>query len=156
MTDQLKQILDVVGRSLGNVHAYHEKEVENEAKKQRSARQQRERLKKIQRGEWHDGRLDCVAGNGIMSELGIGDEKFGPDDADSVEIKETTFLDPEVVEENKPDADLDAIRSLPVVVIRGFEDKVGGKSELLDVIAQWATGLVDNRVSEMSPLMQAE
>ena len=155
VTDQLKQILDVVGRSLGNVHAYHEKEVENEAKKQRSALQQRERLKKIQRGEWHDGRLDCVAGNGIMSELGIGDEKFGPDDAD-FEIKETPFLDPEVVEESKPDADIDAIKSLPVVVIRGFEDKVGGKSELLDVIAQWATGLVDNKVSGVSSQMRAE
>lgn len=147
VTDQLKQILDVVGRSLGNVHAYHEKETEDEARRQESLRQRRERLKKIQRGEWHDGRLDCIAGNGIMSELGIGDEKFGPDDAD-VGIEETVPLDPEVLEESKSDADLDAVKSLPVVVIRGFEDKVGGKSELLDVIAQWATGLVDNRVSE--------
>ena len=108
-------------------------------------RQQQEKLKKIQRGEWHDGRIDCVAGNGIMSELGVGDERFGPDDADPVD-KEADSLDSEIDDENKPGGDLDAIKGLPVVVIRGFEDKVGGKTELLDVVAQWATSLVDNRV----------
>ena len=150
MTDQLKQILDVVGRSLGNVHAHHEKEVEDEAKRQESLQQQQERLKKIQRGEWHDGRLDCIAGNGIMSELGIGDEKFGSDDGD-VGVEEAVSLDPEIKEERKPDGDLEDVKGLPVVVIRGFEDKVGSKSELLDVIAQWATGLVDNKVIGLLP-----
>lgn len=145
LTDQLKQILDVAGRSLSNVHAYHEKQVEEEAKRQESLRQQQERLRQIQRGEWHDGRLDCVAGNGIMSELGIGDERFGSDDAD-VCVEETEPLDLKVEDESKSGGDLDAIQGLPVVVIRGFEDKVGGKSELLDVVAQWATGLVENRV----------
>jgi len=80
-----------------------------------------------------------------MSELGIGDEKFGSDDTD-VGVKETEPLDLGVEDESKS-GDLDAIQGLPVVVIRGFEDKVGGKSELLDVVAQWATSLVDNRVS---------
>jgi len=101
----------------------------------------------IQRGEWHDGRLDCVAGNGVMSELGIGDEKFGPDDED-IEAKVTESLASEIEDESKPGGDLEAMQGLPVVVIRGFEDKVGGKSELLDVIAQWATGLVENKVNE--------
>ena len=150
LPDQIKQILDVVGRSLSNVHAYHEKEVEDEVKRQESARQQRERLKKIQRGEWHDGRLDCVAGNGVMSELGIGDEKFDSEDTDVV-VEETDSLDSEVGGESKPSGDLDATKGLPVVVIRGFEDKVGGKSEFLDVVAQWATGLVENRVSRPPP-----
>ena len=108
-------------------------------------RQQQEKLKRIQRGEWHDGRLDCVAGNGVMSELGVGDERFGPDDADPVD-QDGHSLGPEVDRESKPGGDHDAIKGLPVVVIRGFEDKVGGKSELLDVVAQWATSLVDNRV----------
>ena len=146
LTEQLRQILDVVGKSLNNVHAHHGKQVEDEAKRQESLRQRRERLKKIQRGEWHDGRLDCVAGNGVMSELGIGDEKFGPDDAD-VSAKETESLDLGIEDENKSGGDLDAIKGLPVVVIRGFEDRVGGNSEFLDVVAQWATSLVDNRVS---------
>ena len=147
LPDQLKQILDVVGRSLGNVHTYHEKEVQDELRRRESARQQQEKLKKIQRGEWHDGRLDCIAGNGVMSELGVGDERFGPDDADVVD-KEADSLDPEAEDESKSGVDLDGIKGLPVVVIRGFEDKVGGNSELLDVVAQWATSLVDNRVGD--------
>jgi len=103
-------------------------------------------MRKIQRGEWHDGRLDCVAGNGVMSELGIGDEKFGSDDAD-IGFEETEPVDSGVEDESKAGGDLGAMEGLPVVIIRGFEDKVGGKSELLDVVAQWATSLVDNRVS---------
>ena len=148
MPDQLKQILDVVGTSLSNVHTYHEKVVEDEAKRRESAHQQREKLKKIQRGEWHDGRLDCVAGNGVMSELGMGDERFGSDDAD-VGTKEAESLDSEIDDEGKSDGEPDTIKGLPVVVIRGFEDKVGGSSELLDVMAQWATSLVENRVSRL-------
>ena len=145
--------MEVVGRSLGNVHGYHKKQVEDEAKRQESLQQQRERLKKIQRGEWHDGRLDCVAGNGIMSELGIGDEKFGSDDDDAdVGAPDTEPSDPEIADESKSDGGLEAIEGLPVVVIRGFEDKVGGGSELLDVIAQWATGLAENRVSGLRAL----
>ena len=147
LPDQFKEILDVVGRSLSNVHTYHEKEIQNELRRRESVRQQQEKLKKIQRGEWHDGRLDCVAGNGIMSELGVGDERFGSDDADPVDIGAGP-LDPEPEDENKSGDDIDAIKGLPVVVIRGFEDKVGGGSELLDVVAQWATSLVDNRVRE--------
>lgn len=152
LTDQLKQMLEVVSRGLSKVEAYHEKEVEYEAKRQESLRQQRERLNKIQRGEWHDGRLDCVAGNGIMSELGIGDEKFGPDDSDAGAGEESELLDDWVGDEDKPNGDLEAMKGLPVVVIRGFEDKVGGKSELLDVVAQWATSLVDNKVSKSNGL----
>ena len=145
LPDQLKQILDVVGISLSNVHTYDEKEVEYETKRQESARQQREKLRRIQRGEWHDGRLDCVAGNGIMSELGIGDERFCSDDADVV-AKEADSLESEVDEESKSSGHLGTARGLPVVVIRGFEDKVGGRSELLDVVARWATSLADNQV----------
>lgn len=148
LTDQLKQILEVVGRSLGKVHAYHEKQVVDEARRQESQRQQREKLNKIQRGEWHDGRLDCVAGNGIMSELGIGDEKFGPDDTEAG-VRENKTLDVVIDNETKPNGDLDAMKGLPVVVIRGFEDRVGGKSDILDVVAQWATSLVDNQVREL-------
>lgn len=155
MTDQLKQILEVVGRSLSNVHAYNEKQVEDEAKRQESLRQQRERLSQIRRGEWHDGRLDFVAGTGVMSELGIGDEKFGPNDVDAgvgeVESRDAVGID----HENEPNEDLAAMRGLPVVVIRGFEDKIGGKSEFLDVVAQWATNLVDNKVSH-APLLKAD
>ena len=141
--------MEVVGRSLNNVHEYSVKQVDDEAKRQESLQQQRERLDQIKRGEWHDGRLDVVAGNGIMSELGIGDEKFGPDDADA-NAGGTDVLDIVANDrEAKSNGNLDTMGSLPVVVIRGFEDRVGGKSELLDVVAQWATSLVDNKVSKL-------
>lgn len=151
LTDQLKQILEVVAKSLNNVQAYHEKEVEDEVKRQENLQQQRERLNRIRRGEWHDGRLDCVAGNGIMSELGIGDEIFDPDDSD-VGAEENELIDTGTGDENKANGDYNSTKALPVVVIRGFEDKVGGKSELLEVIAQWATSLVENRVSKLLAL----
>jgi len=148
--------LEIVGRSLNNVHEYSVKQVEDEAKRQESLQQQRERLNQIKRGEWHDGRLDVVAGNGIMSELGIGDEKFGPDDADG-NADGTEVLDGVADDhEAKSTGGLDTMGSLPVVVIRGFEDRVGGKSDLLDVVAQWATSLVDNKVSKSHALHSPE
>ena len=79
-----------------------------------------------------------------MSELGIGDERFDPDDAE-ITANEADSLEPEADEGSKSGGGLNT-RGLPVVVIRGFEDRVGGKSELLDVVAQWATSLVDNKV----------
>jgi hypothetical protein len=84
-----------------------------------------------------------------MSELGMGDERFGSDDADVGAKEYYEGLDSEVYDQGKSDGDLNGIKGLPVVVIRGFEDKIGGRSELLDVVAQWATSLVDNRVSEL-------
>jgi hypothetical protein len=82
-----------------------------------------------------------------MSELGMGDEKFGPDDTEAG-AQENETLDDAIDNETKPNGDLDAMKGIPVVVIRGFEDRVGGNSDLLDVIAQWATSLVDNKVRE--------
>lgn len=37
---------------------------------------------RIQEGLWHDGRIDAVCGNGVMSELGVGIERFREADAD--------------------------------------------------------------------------
>jgi len=37
-------------------------------------------MEKAEQGFHHDGRIDAVAGTGIISELGMGDEKFGPND----------------------------------------------------------------------------
>lgn len=85
-----------------------------------------------------------------MSELGIGDEKFGPDDADTgAEWADTS--DAVTDDKSKPNGGLDSTKGFPVVVIKGFEDRVGGKSELLDVVAQWATSLVENKVNKSRP-----
>ena len=101
-----------------------------------------------------------------MSELGIGDEWFKPQDADTP-AKETVTI--ELSEKGEKDgdnskptskddakrrqqnaADLQAIQSLPVVIIKNFESKGGGarKEELLNVLATWAASIAENQVSQ--------
>jgi hypothetical protein len=87
---QVQQVLSVVGGALANVSKSHRANLEAQARAER-LRQKREqtdahRRERIQRGEWHDGRLDCVAGNGVMSELGIGDEPMDDWGTESVAI----------------------------------------------------------------------
>ena len=99
-----------------------------------------------------------------MSELGIGDEWFKPQDADTP-AKETVTI--ELSEKGEKDgdnskptskddakrrqqnaADLQAIQSLPVVIIKNFESKGVGarREELLDVLSHWAASLAENQV----------
>ena len=79
LPDQVHNLLDVVHTGLRAAGANRRKE----AQKRRSsiARdgerevERAEMKEKIERGVWRDGRVDCVAGNGIMSELGVGIER---------------------------------------------------------------------------------
>jgi hypothetical protein len=107
----------------------------------------------IRRGTWHDGRLDCVAGNGIMSELGIGDELFG--DKDGVEPLHCSDRSPKqkvqdgVHRKRRAAEDVEAVASLPIVVIRNFSVKLGSSREgLLVVLAEWAATLIENQVGD--------
>lgn len=105
----------------------------------------------IRRGTWHDGRLDCVAGNGIMSELGIGDELFGERDGVGPLPFSNLGLDREEREETlrreRTTEDGEAVACLPIVVIRNYSTRVGSnREELLSVLAQWAAMLAENQV----------
>lgn len=120
---------------------------------------------RIQEGLWHDGRIDAVCGNGVMSELGVGIERFREADADprprpsDDDASDDNFNEKNTDgERNKVDdarpkqqrsEDVEAVESMPVVVIKNFETKGGGqrKEELLDVLAQWAASLAENQVS---------
>jgi hypothetical protein len=149
LTDQLKQVFEVVGKSLGRVASSHQERVQNMIKEQEKRRQLEEKISKVQRGEWHDGRLDCVAGNGVMSELGVGDEMFGVNDWDVVALEgehETDDADNHR-RKQQTDEDVEAVNALPVVIIRNYEDKSMNKDELLDVLAQWAAMMIENQVS---------
>jgi hypothetical protein len=89
-----------------------------------------------------------VAGNGVMSELGIGDELIGDDDAVAHDVSGKS---PEYAEETdrkqKIKEDLEAVGSLPIVVIRNYAAKIGSsREELLEVLAQWAAMLAENQV----------
>lgn len=106
----------------------------------------------LRMGTWHDGRLDCVAGNGIMSELGIGDELFGERDvagslpvnvrSSDKEKQGVTFA------KERMTADV-AVASLPIVVIKNYSTKIGSsREELLGVLAQWAATLAENQVGD--------
>lgn len=122
-------------------------------------------------GTWHDPRLDCVAGNGVMCELGIGDEYFGDADSDHKEPVENEKEqhtetrgwnwiwgwggNGNATKKPRPNPeDLRAIEAIPIVVINNFDSKGGGprKTELLDVLAQWAATLAENGVSGSSVL----
>lgn len=81
---QIKQVLDVAAAAL--------KKLSDDAKlaRERAGIVEREKLdllknesgfvRNVQSGNVHDGRLDCLAGNGIMGELGMGIESSQEDD----------------------------------------------------------------------------
>ena len=129
------------------------------------------RLDLIKRGAWHDGRLDCVAGNGVMSELGYGEEptldtdlfaaKISPPLIDDVapiagEAVPPTFeslpLIPPQAAEDKSSSDVDEeaefIKTLPIVVLQNFAQKAG-KGDVWNVLAEWGSSLVENRIAHV-------
>jgi hypothetical protein len=73
-------VLDITAAALHQVSAAHraalQRRIREEEKRERARREEERKRERIRRGAWHDGRLDCVAGNGVMSELGIGDEVY--------------------------------------------------------------------------------
>ena len=161
LTDQLQQVLDVVGTGLQGVRLSHLASIERRVR--RAAREERERVEegwrreRVRKGIWHDGRLDCVAGNGIMCELGIGDEMMGEEDeevgsvvgAESGSINVDGENIEEILRKQRSMKDLQAIVSLPVVVIRNYATNGGsGREELLGVLAQWAATLAENQVCQ--------
>lgn len=160
--------MEVVGTGLKRVNTSYKQQQEDQRKKEELNRlrseQEAQISRRIKEGTWHDGRLDCLAGNGVMSELGIGDEWFKAQDADappkyhaSVELSEKgekdekATSDDEAKRRQQNTADLQAIESMPVVIIKNFESKGGGarREELLDVLSHWAASLAENQVGDI-------
>ncbi|KAJ3533719.1 hypothetical protein NM688_g7243 [Phlebia brevispora] len=174
LTDQLKQVLEVVGTGLRSVNVSYRKQRQKQLEEQRVAQlraaDEARTHERIVEGIWHDPRLDCVAGNGVMCELGVGDEFFGEADSD---IKKPTNVDEKDKgsdgwswnwswnwngngDTKKPTVlanmeELRAIEAMPIVVINNFDSKGSNarKTELLDVLAQWAATLADNGVAHV-------
>ncbi|KAM5539125.1 hypothetical protein V8D89_007348 [Ganoderma adspersum] len=161
LTDQLKSILDVVARGLsrGNnaQRVYREKRAKQAQRDAERVEENKAIQEKILKGLWHDGRVDAVSGNGVMSELGVGVERFGDSDADHPDTAgDEKAGSPIVVEDfkqrQKRFEDVEAVSSMPVVVIKNFEAKGPGgvrKEELLNVLAQWAATLADNKIAHV-------
>lgn len=100
-------------------------------------------------GTWHDGRLDCVSGNGVMSELGVGDELFNEDMEIAMcpdQLKEMSEDQDSTQRKQKALEDVEAIKALPIVVIRNFAASTSSKEDVLDVLSQWGASLAENHV----------
>lgn len=153
---QLKQVLEVVGASLKDISDHNREErikaVEHQKERAERKREEAERSRLISLGAWHDGRLDCVAGNGIMSELGFGVEDISERDTQGeVEASATSALLPVVapttaVTPTEVDQERDFVQSLPILVLDNFTQKAAGKTELWSVLAEWGANLVENKV----------
>ena len=163
---QLRAILEVVGGALkdASTHArqQHRNEQENQRKQVELKAEKAHRREMIIRGGWHDGRLDCIAGNGIMSELGLGDEGTREEELSPV----VPLIDdiapikgegappspsqlPVVTEKVKTiDEESEFIKTLPIVVLKNFAQK-SARGDLWNVLAEWAAGLVENKVAHV-------
>ncbi|RDB21358.1 Mitochondrial escape protein 2 [Hypsizygus marmoreus] len=155
LTDQLQQILNVVGTGLKGVSSSHRATIKREIMRREQERIQKEldtqRRNRIRRGTWHDGRLDCVAGNGIMSELGIGDELLTENDGiGPVQVEDRKENEEELARRQRMKEDLQAVGALPIVVIRNYATRVSSsREELLTVLAQWAATLAENQIAHV-------
>ena len=151
ISEQLQDILTVVATALKNVSESHQHHLAKEMKRREQEQARDEYMtESLKRGFWHDGRLDCVAGNGVMSELGLGDERVTFDDG-SVDIVVDMGKSEEHQESSKEKRgaaqDVHITDSLPIVVIRNFSALQGAtRDDILDTMAQWAANLADNQV----------
>jgi hypothetical protein len=153
---QVSEVLGVVGQGLRRVSSSSRKEAEQRIKRAQNeedeALSEAQRREQIRRGVWHDGRMDCIAGNGVMSELGVGIERFGENDEDAkqegrdedAELLAKPELNDKIRREREYRNAQD-VGSLPVVVIKNFASKPG-KEEVCNALADWAASLVSGSV----------
>jgi hypothetical protein len=166
-------MLEVVGGALrdSSIHARenHKSDIRHAENIARLQDDLNTRLQLIRRGGWHDGRLDCVAGNGVMSELGLGEEPTFEGDMDPAPpplIDDNAPINGEAVPPTaaslplivspkpvkKTDTELDEesefIKTLPIIVLQNFAQKTA-KGDLWNVMAEWGAGLVENRIAHV-------
>ena len=164
LDQQIKQVLEVVATALKETSESRREALKDDLRHQEEVQQRREgkvkRTRLIEKGLWHDGRLDCIAGNGVMSELGFGEEEMTEKDSvvpvmnATVEPTPTTNLvDSAAIhsalvqkQASEVDAERDYTESLPILVLDNFTQKTNTKPEIWNVLAEWAAGLVENKV----------
>ncbi|ESK85972.1 hypothetical protein Moror_9473 [Moniliophthora roreri MCA 2997] len=169
MEEQLQEILDIVATALKNISASHRADIQKEIKMREKneilQKEEGRRREAVRKGIWHDGRLDCVAGNGIMSELGLGDENFSEADAESVPTEGGVTIEPKANTEKSTEKaskkdkhsrkqksleDIQVLDSLPIVLIRNFATKGGLRREqLMEVLAKWAAKLAESQIAHV-------
>ncbi|EGU11742.2 Dynactin [Rhodotorula toruloides ATCC 204091] len=173
LDQQLKSILEVTATALSSIAAATRARsaaalAANTSQKEVVAR--REAVATQLRTEGvRDGRLDAVAGNGVVAELGGGiegpaagvEKEVGPDvkveivgPTSSMVVREAARVTA-IAENAASGEDLaanagPAVERLPVVVIKGFAAKGEAKQEVLwDVLSEWAAVLVENQIAHV-------
>ena len=174
-------MLEIVGGALKDVSVHARKEHKQKIQydqDQVKIREEHERRRElIIRGGWHDGRLDCVAGNGPISELGLGLEPTmdgdliplppplmddnAPIDGEAVpptaaSLQAAAEVRDKVAEQKAAEAaasvDLDAesefIQTMPIVVLKNYSSKAA-KGDLWNVLSEWGASLIENRVAHV-------
>ena len=156
--EQLRGMLDVVGVALKQVSVNSLQHAEDAKKcaqdKIRMDEEKAKRKQRILRGVWHDGRLDCVAGNGAMSELGMGDEPISLGDMEPIEdeymvgatVAPETSSATEKAADKEIDPEAETIHSLPIIVLKNFAQK-SARGDLWNVLSEWGAGLIENHVA---------
>jgi hypothetical protein len=153
LDEQLKDVLDVVGSALRRVNSSHADRLRATKARERVTERRRLedaiRLERIRRGIFHDPRLDCVSGNGLMSEVGIGDERLDDDfeARDSWEVETVDHSKSSESEKSESEPPAIDIPGLPIVVLKNYDAKGAVKREaILNVLAIWSAALVENQV----------
>ncbi|GJJ12482.1 hypothetical protein Clacol_006724 [Clathrus columnatus] len=157
LQDQVKEVLDVVEQGLRRATIYVERESkrgeENEKLKEKRNQWQAERIAKIKSGHFHDGRIDCVAGNGIMSELGVGIERFDDESERSLPDNEHQLKQeqpPSITAERKEYKSVRSIEAIPVIVIKHYDANCQGtKSLITTALANWAGRLASGKIAHV-------
>ncbi|KAI0060858.1 hypothetical protein BV25DRAFT_1839423 [Artomyces pyxidatus] len=147
--DQVKQILEVVGTALRRASGTRKKQAEKmRGREAHTTEDEARRRERIELGVWSDPRMGPIAGNGIMAELGTGEEAWKQEDEDvrRVAIAEPTEMN-EVGGKERDSEDSLAVASLPIVLIKNFA--VGEKEEVMTVFAQWIAALVEGQVAHV-------
>ncbi|KAJ7057027.1 RNA12 protein-domain-containing protein [Mycena amicta] len=142
LPEQVRSMLLVVRSAIKSVGGSQQREVQRQVRRavqeEELAKANATKMERIKRG-----------GNGVMAELGVGDERF-EDAADfflsSVDQEAEVERQRYAANREKGKAELEAVSSLPVVVIRNFDTRGLNREEIFDVMAEWAASLVEQQV----------
>ncbi|KAI0048209.1 exonuclease [Auriscalpium vulgare] len=170
LPEQVKQILEITGAALRGVSSTHVKKTKR-ARTMASKKEERKKKEdwtreRVRRGVWSDPRLGAVAGVGVMSELGGGEEAWRTEDEEDVRVRlsatggsgsESAEVQDEksAQEQGRKDREkareaddaLQAVHALPIVLVKNFAS--GGKEEVTEVFARWAAALVEGQVAHV-------
>jgi hypothetical protein len=131
-----------------------EKEIEREERRRLDELETEERREANRHGTWRDGRIDCIASNGVIGELGVGIERFDGDYEDEEKTRSTGEKELDGQRQNlRTREDIRGVRASPIVVLKNFSLRSKAsptKDEVLEALAQWIAALVERKVCNRS------